>query len=211
MNKTDPFIKLPLAVVDSDAWRTLSINARRFIDFLMSEHIRHYSKKNGQLLAPRRQLEQFGIGARHVSGAIEEAVGVGLVDVKRGVGKRPNHYALNWLALHDGTQPEARWLSMGSVATSEGKSLPMTSLRKHQGYPKGSHKSRSDFRREVTKPVVTSLRAVSAGKHLYREDSYRGGNSTDLSGEGHAAEHVNGQADGEVDHGQGDGDPEVAS
>jgi hypothetical protein len=118
----------------------------------MIEHMGHGGMKNGQLLAPRRQLEAFGIGARYISGAIEEAFGAGLVDVKRGTGKRPNHYALTWLPLADGTPATNRWRSTGSVATSKGKPLPTTSEGKVQGHPKGGHNSSNAFRREVTSP-----------------------------------------------------------
>ena len=54
---------LPLSLLTSLAWRSLSLNARRFVEFLMIEHMRHGGKANGKLLAPRRQLEQFGIGS----------------------------------------------------------------------------------------------------------------------------------------------------
>ena len=91
------FIKLPLELLTSDAWRFLSINARRFIDFLMIEHMRHGGKANGNLLAPRRQLEQIGIGARHISAAIEEAVQGGFVSCRRGMGRQPNLYAVTRL------------------------------------------------------------------------------------------------------------------
>ena len=53
----------------------------------MLEHMRHAGRKNGQLLAPRRQLEKAGIGAQHVSAAIEATVSRGLVLVKRGTGR----------------------------------------------------------------------------------------------------------------------------
>jgi hypothetical protein len=134
-----PWIKLPLALLDSDAWRSLSINARRLIEFVMIEHMRHGGKANGALMAPRLQLEEFGIGARHISAAIEEAVGKGIINCGRGTGRKPNLYALTWLPLGDGVP----------VVTSEGKSL---------GYPKGSHKACSDFRREVTNSQNKGIR-----------------------------------------------------
>ena len=88
-----------------------------------------------------------GIGVQYVSSVIEETTSRGLVLVKRGGGRRPNVYALAWLPLFDGSTVDRPWLA-GPVATSEGKSLRMTSLRKHVEYPKGSRKARSDLRRE---------------------------------------------------------------
>jgi hypothetical protein len=46
----------------------------------MLDHMRHGSRKNGQLLAPRRQLEAAGIG---------EMTSRSLVLVKRGAGRQP--------------------------------------------------------------------------------------------------------------------------
>jgi hypothetical protein len=136
--KGEAFVKLPRELLESAAWRALGINARRFIDFLMIEHMRHGGKANGALLAPREQLKRFGIGARHVSAAIEEAETLGLVDCLRGVGRSPNAYALTWLPrVSQGGAQSAK------IRVSQG--IPL-------GYPKGSHKARSGIPREVTKP-----------------------------------------------------------
>jgi len=134
--KAEPWVKTPLSVAETRL--SLNINAQRFLDFLMIEHMRHAGQRNGFLLAPRRQLLEVGIGARHISPAIEEAERSGLVACKRGVGRRPSYYALTWLPV--------------SEMTSEGKSLLMTSEGKSLRYPKGSHNGRSNSRREVTKP-----------------------------------------------------------
>jgi len=171
-------------LLGSEAWRSMAVNTRKLVDFLMLEHMSQGGRENGRLMAPRQQLEAFGIGARHISPAIEEAVDLGLVEVRRGTGRRPSVYALTWLPLHDGTMPCARWLS---VATSEGKSLLMTSEGIPQGYPKGSHKARSDFRREAATPVATSLRTVSEGKHPSRKRSYHVDAGGDLDGEARGA------------------------
>ena len=83
------FIMLPRELVEGDAWRGLGINARRLLDFLMIEHLRHGGKHNGYLLAPQRQLYEFGIGAHFVTAAIDEVERAGLVTCERGAGKRP--------------------------------------------------------------------------------------------------------------------------
>ena len=84
--KTPPgeaFVKLPRRVLESTAWRGLGINARRVVDFLMLEHLRHGGQHNGGLKAPHRQLVAFGIGARHVAGAIAEAEEAGLIEIQK--------------------------------------------------------------------------------------------------------------------------------
>lgn len=160
--KQRPFTKSYLDVIQSDAWHYLGINARRFVDFLVIEHMRHGGARNGQLLAPRQQLEEYGIGARHISAAIDEVVRVGLVDCTRGVGRQPSTYTLTWLPLGDGSAPSDRW--RGYVATSQGKLQTMTSEGKSLGYPKGSHKACSDFPREVTKAQNKGIRREAPSK-----------------------------------------------
>jgi len=110
--KGEAFVKLPRDVLESASWRLLSINARRFLDFLMIEHMRHGGRRNGFLLAPYRQLYAFGIGAHFVNDAIEEVERAGLMDCKRGTGRRPNYYTLTWLPLADGAAPNNRWRSV---------------------------------------------------------------------------------------------------
>ena len=93
----------------SDAWRSQSINARRFVDFLAIEHMSHRGRENGRLKAPYRQLEAFGVRARHIANAIRETEELGLVDCYRGGMRVATTYALTWLPLHDGTPASNRW------------------------------------------------------------------------------------------------------
>ena len=144
--KGEPWIWLTREVLTSPAWRGLGINARRAMDFLLREHMAHAGRNNGLLVAPREQLIEWGVGARHISGAIAELKKSGLVDVEHSVGRRPNRYTLNWLQLHDGGEPAQRWRT-----ASEGKSF----LRGGQ-YPKGSHNGAANSaRREVIGAPLT--------------------------------------------------------
>src|SRR3546814_7407397 len=72
-------------------------------------------KENGRLQAPRRQLEEFGISARHVTNAIDEIERLGLADCKRGIGRRASVYALTWLHLFDGSRSEEHTSELQSL------------------------------------------------------------------------------------------------
>jgi hypothetical protein len=159
------FIKLPLELLTSRAWQALGINARRFIDFIMIEHMRHGGRENGLLLAPRRQLEEFGIGQHFVSGAIEEAESLGFVDCKRGVGRRPSSYALSWLPLADDTPPSNRFLQCNAAAeaiSTARKAAKQRKLRetapvvtaKQQPVQMTAVCAENDCQTAVTKPIV---------------------------------------------------------
>ena len=49
---SEAFVKLPRDLLESEAWRSLSVNAWRLLNFLMIEHMKHGGKGNGRLLAP---------------------------------------------------------------------------------------------------------------------------------------------------------------
>jgi hypothetical protein len=107
--KGQRWIWLTEELLDSDAFCSLSINAFRFVRVLMSEQMKQGGRGNGHLIATRRQLQKAGVPARCVTDAIEQAKSLGLVDVKRGIGRRPSTYALTWLPLADGIPASDRW------------------------------------------------------------------------------------------------------
>ena len=106
----DTFVRITRGMLESATWPLLNINARRLLDFLMLEHLRHGGKENGKLLAPWDQLVVFGIGRRLIGEAIKDAKVLGFIDVKEGIGRAPSTYTLTWAAdarRHDADQPVA--------------------------------------------------------------------------------------------------------
>jgi hypothetical protein len=148
------FIKLPLDLLTSHAWRSLSLNGRRFVEFLMIEHMRHGGKANGRLLAPRRQLWDFGIGNHYVSNAIEECERAGVVKCQRGVGRRPNLYLITWLPSCDGAAPITPKLSAKEPATE------MSANQHSLAVPNSTHKARSECGSVLTKPKNKGIRSA---------------------------------------------------
>ena len=150
--------------------RTLGINARRLLDFLELEQMKHAGWKNGQLLAPRAQLEEVGIGRQYISDAIDELKNSGLILVRYGRGRQPSLYTLVWLpvseilsgsernpiddaegdtnVIHDGFDSGIR-TGPANVAGYEGN---------HQGDTKVTHKSRSGIRTGPAKQDVVGIR-----------------------------------------------------
>jgi hypothetical protein len=167
------FVKLPRTLLASAAWRSLTINARRFLDFLMIEHMRHGGKANGLLLAPWDQLEASGIGHRLVSAAIEEAERLGLVDCRRGVGRRASAYALTWLPLSDGTAPSNRW--QHSEMGHEGDPLEMGHEGDPQRVTKVTHKPVVGHEGDPLQPVMGHEGDGHEGDPPYRKASYQDG------------------------------------
>lgn len=99
-----PWVWLETEMLASPAWRALSINARRLIDFLLIEHRNHAGRENGKLRAPYRQLQEFGLTAELIRPAIDEAERLGFVrstalgfEVGR-LRRRPSGFRLTFIA-----------------------------------------------------------------------------------------------------------------
>ena len=193
--KGEGFAKLTLPLVESMAWRSLSIHSRGLIDFLLIEHMHRGGRENGRLLAPRRQLEAFGIAAQYVSTAIEETERVGLLDCKRGIGRRRDLRADLAEARRRSADRPLATLRSGRrrgnrrppITESPQKacvsgSQRATSLKTRQNGAVVTNKvqllrmtalcSFNDLQSAVTKPVVTnkvqSLQGANKCKHLSR-------------------------------------------
>lgn len=118
--KGEPFVWLTRELLESDAWQSLGINARRLIDRLLLDHMSHAGTENGRLKATHAQLEQFGISRRHIPTAIADAEHVGLIDVCRGGRHVATTYTLTWLPLPNGTPASNRWKLYCAKASRKG-------------------------------------------------------------------------------------------
>jgi hypothetical protein len=105
-----PFAMIPRDVLRSDAWRSLGINERRVIDFLLLEYLSKGGRENGKLKAPYSQLIQIGgVAARYVASAIAGAERRGLIAAERGGLRVATVYTIAWLPMPDGTMPAQAW------------------------------------------------------------------------------------------------------
>jgi hypothetical protein len=105
------------------------VNARRFIEFLLLEHMAKGGQQNGKIKAPARQLHDFGIGEHYVTGAINQAEEVGLVDCRRQGVRAATLYGLTWMESHDGTRATNRWRdyrnpNLTPLRTKKSRNLP---------------------------------------------------------------------------------------
>ena len=181
----EPWIWLTRELLSSDAWRSLTVSSRRFIDFLLLEHMRQGGRGNGRLKAPHRQLVAFGVGARFVTSHIREAEEFGLVDCYRGGMRVATTYALTWLPLHDGTPATNHWRSYSNPA------LPPMPQPKSRNLPaKGEAglpaKGEADGPNLPAKGEADGSENLPAkGEALSRKASYQGGREdSELSGPG---------------------------
>lgn len=74
-----PFVALTLDMLTSVAWQALGINARRLLDRLMVEHLRHAGRCNGDLQVTYLQFDSAGLDKKRVKEAIRQATFLGFI------------------------------------------------------------------------------------------------------------------------------------
>lgn len=113
----EPWTWLSRRLLESDAWRGMSLHCRKFIDFLLVEHCTHAGRENSKLQATYDQLVRWGIPRKRIARAIREAAERGLVEVTRRGGlygadshRTTSLYRLTWIgSLAPSTKPTNQW------------------------------------------------------------------------------------------------------
>lgn len=107
-----PWAFMPLEIMESDAYRSLSINARRVLDRLILEHFHHNRIENGKLRVSARQFQDWGVTKDCLASAIRELEQKRLLTTKLGEAKgvlMPSHiYRLTFYATAD-NPPTNEW------------------------------------------------------------------------------------------------------
>lgn len=104
-----PWVWLTRDLLESEAWCTLSLAARRLIERIIIEHMNHAGTENGNLVVTYTDFTKFGLRRSSIATAIAEAVGRGLIAVTQqgrpstGPDRWPTRYAVGWLPMKDGT------------------------------------------------------------------------------------------------------------
>ena len=169
-----PFVWLTREILRSDAWRSLGINGRRFIDFLLIEHMAKGGQYNGKLKAPRHQLHAFGIGHHQVSGAIRQAEDSGLVACHRGGMRVATTYTLTWLPTHDGTPATNAWRAYRNpdLPALPAPKIKNLTVNQQSGL---TAKQQSDGQNLTVKQQSDRPKTLTAKQqHLSRKESYQG-------------------------------------
>jgi hypothetical protein len=99
-------IWIPLWILKSEAWRNLSINARRVIYRLLIENTNHRAERNGKLRVSFDQFVDHGVGRRLIKPALDELVDSRLIVITkgppRGTLRAPNLYRITFLGTLEG-------------------------------------------------------------------------------------------------------------
>ena len=119
--KGEPWVWLTRELLSSPAWRAMSPNTARLIQFLLMEHCNHAGRENGALVATYKQLEAYGLSRNCIRAAIQEARDLGLIRCRPGGRfkdpenpeqrpvRAPTLYRLTLLPDRDGNPPTNDW------------------------------------------------------------------------------------------------------
>lgn len=108
------FIAHRVDLLESFAWASLSLAARRCLDRLEIEHAHHGAKENGNLPCTYGDFERFGVRRKSIAPAIRELVAAGLIEIThKGRGgnaefRQPSRYRLTYLHTRTGA-PTDEW------------------------------------------------------------------------------------------------------
>jgi hypothetical protein len=113
------FVPHRIEMIESPAWRALSLSGRRVVDRIEIELGHHGGNDNGRLPVTFDQFEEFGVSHKCVAPAIREAVALGFITVtQRGrpsrsdLGRHPNCFQLNFMPVRRGVRwrdPTDEW------------------------------------------------------------------------------------------------------
>ncbi|MHA6686891.1 hypothetical protein [Mesorhizobium sp. A556] len=104
---------ISLALLESPAYRTLSLNARRAFDRLLIEHIGHGRLENGRLTVTHEQFIDYGVTLDLIADALDEMIYKGLLRAERGKAgngtAHPTVFTLTFDGIYDGASASNEW------------------------------------------------------------------------------------------------------
>src|SRR5438477_13072146 len=124
-NKIDgQFNARTLKMMESPAYRALSLSARRVMDRICIELMHHGGNDNGKLPVTYEHFVEYGIARHAIAPAIRELEALGFVEVTQrgkpsaGEFRLPNLFRLTWAVCHS-TKPTHEWKRIPDIETAE--------------------------------------------------------------------------------------------
>jgi hypothetical protein len=185
-------------MLESPAWRVMSLSARRIVDRIRIELAHHAGKDNGKLPVTFRDFHDYGVDREAISPAVREAIALGFIRMTQyGVASNaqfrvPSLFAVTHLPTNDDqTRATDDWQRIKTVeeataiARAARKALP-----RYARFPKKRRPEKTDLRSEnPTEPG--SENPISTAKILDRKTRSLSGRKTrslSISREGERSE-----------------------
>jgi hypothetical protein len=147
---TEQFAWQAISMLESPAYRALSLSGHRVLARIQIEHAHHGGKENGALPVTFRDFSDYGIHWNAIAPAIREVQALGFIRITQegwsGNGEwcRPNKFALTHLPTKDSQKPTEDWRRIKTLEEAEmiawtaRKSVPKkqkTSIGNRSGKP----------------------------------------------------------------------------
>ena len=111
-------------LIESPAWRALSLSAHRVLDRIEIEHLHHGGRENGRLAVRFEDFVRYGVHRHAIAPAIRESEAMGLLQItQRGRAgnaeyRSPNHFRLTYLpSAHNAATHE--WRRVRSIEAAQ--------------------------------------------------------------------------------------------
>jgi hypothetical protein len=122
----DNYVRIWRSMLESPAYRALSLLARRVLARLELEHLRHGGRDNGRLICSYAQLMEYCCTTDKpgIANALYELKGAGFIDFKPGkVGpasdRVPNEYRLTYIPVSDDTPATNDWAAIETIEEAQ--------------------------------------------------------------------------------------------
>ena len=179
-----------IRMMESPAYRVLSLSAHRVIDRICIEHAHHGGTDNGKLPVTYENFVEYGIHRHAIAPAIREAVALGFIEVteqgrmQAGEFRSPSLYRVTFIVSRDG-MPTDEWQKIQTMEEAE-------MIARQARMPVANSKSRcrktpisgDGFRHRNSKspvmdsittvPVMDSVTAIYISGRVPGRDSDRG-------------------------------------
>ncbi len=120
MRMTEQYVPRPRSMLESKAYRSLSLSAHRVLARIELEHLRHGGKDNGRLPVTQRNFVEYGVTAKRVLPAKKELIKKGFLRItKKGrSGKNgiATEYELTYLHANN-RPPTNNWKRYNGIST----------------------------------------------------------------------------------------------
>ncbi|MEH2546795.1 hypothetical protein V1283_003440 [Bradyrhizobium sp. AZCC 2262] len=122
---TGQFHARSIELLESPAYRVLSVSGHRILDRVSIELAHHGGKDNGKLPVTYTQFEEYGIHDKGIAPALRECCALGLLVMTEqgrasaGEFRRPSLFRIPWLHSHKGEKPTNEWMRIETMAHAE--------------------------------------------------------------------------------------------
>jgi hypothetical protein len=120
------FVPHTIEMLESPAWGVLSQSARRILDRIEIEHMRHGAVENGRLPVTFDDFANYGVERHAISPAIRELEALGLIEItQRGRAgnadfRQPNIFRLTYLHKYQSGQPATHeWRQIETIEDAQ--------------------------------------------------------------------------------------------